>query len=124
VRLHQAHEEETGLREVRVSTVELFFDLVFGLAITQLTNAVPPREPLRVLMLLAVGGSLVVAMAITAAWSASPGGSTPMPTPRRRHRPGRPRHHGGAAVAGRSSGSGDPRAPPASCTLQQHQPGR
>jgi low temperature requirement protein LtrA len=34
----QAHEDGTGSAEVRVSTIELFFDLVFVFAITQLTS--------------------------------------------------------------------------------------
>lgn len=89
----------------RVSTIELFFDLVFVFTITQLTsllandptalgvlrmilvlgnvwwmyagyawltNAVPPREPgLRLLMLLAMTGFLVVALAIPRAFGAS-----------------------------------------------------
>jgi low temperature requirement protein LtrA len=93
----------TGSAEVRVSTIELFFDLVFVFAITQLTsllaseptvaglgrvalvfgnlwwiyggytwltNAVPPRQPvLRLLMLLAMGGFLVVALAIPTAFA-------------------------------------------------------
>lgn len=88
----------------RVSTIELFFDLVFVFTITQLTslltkdptplgvvrmilvlgnvwwmyagyawltNAVPPREPgLRLLMLLAMTGFLMVALAIPQAFGA------------------------------------------------------
>src|SRR5215213_572066 len=38
VRPAQAHQGETGSTELRVSTIELFFDLVFVFAITQLTN--------------------------------------------------------------------------------------
>ncbi|HEX8928497.1 MAG TPA: low temperature requirement protein A, partial [Actinomycetota bacterium] len=34
----QGQEEGTGPVEVRVSTIELFFDLVFVFAITQLTS--------------------------------------------------------------------------------------
>jgi len=90
--------------DVRVSTVELFFDLVFVFTITQLTsllvaepngagvarvalifgnvwwmyggyawltNAVPPRAPaLRLLLLAAMGGYLVVALAIPRAFGA------------------------------------------------------
>ena len=100
VRLDQAQADETS-SEVRVSTIELFFDLVFVFAVTQLTsllvgeptvaglgrvvlifgnlwwiyggyawltNAVPPREPvLRLLMLAGMGGFLVVALAIPTA---------------------------------------------------------
>jgi low temperature requirement protein LtrA len=100
-RLDQVQADETG-SEVRVSTIELFFDLVFVFAITQLTsllagdptmaglgravlifgnlwwiyggyawltNAVPPREPvLRLLMLAGMGGFLVVALAIPTAF--------------------------------------------------------
>ena len=92
----------TGLTEVGVSTIELFFDLVFVFAVTQLTsllardptaaglgrvllifgnlwwiyggyawltNAVPPRPSLlRFLMLIAMGGFLVVALAIPTAF--------------------------------------------------------
>jgi low temperature requirement protein LtrA len=99
----QAQAGGTGSAEVRVSTIELFFDLVFVFAITQLTsllaseptvaglgrvalvfgnlwwiyggytwltNAVPPRQPvLRLLMLLAMGGFLVVALAIPTAFA-------------------------------------------------------
>lgn len=88
----------------RVSTIELFFDLVFVFTITQLTsllakdptvlglvrtilvlgnvwwmyagyawltNAVPPREPgLRLLMLLAMTGFLMIALAIPRAFGA------------------------------------------------------
>jgi low temperature requirement protein LtrA len=95
VRPDQAQAEGIGSAEVRVSTIELFFDLVFVFAITQLTslltgdptvaglgrialifgnlwwiyggyawltNAVPPRQPLlRLLMLAGMGGFLVVA---------------------------------------------------------------
>lgn len=91
--------------EERVSTLELFFDLVFVFTITQLTslladdpslsgilrmilvlgnvwwmydgyawltNAVPPREPgLRLLLLLAMTGFLVVALAIPQAFGSS-----------------------------------------------------
>jgi low temperature requirement protein LtrA len=101
VRLDQAQADETS-SEVRVSTIELFFDLVFVFAVTQLTsllageptvvglsravlifgnlwwiyggyawltNAVPPREPvLRLLMLAGMGGFLVVALAIPTAF--------------------------------------------------------
>src|SRR2546421_10592427 len=90
--------------DVRVSTIELFFDLVFVFTITQLTtllvaepngagvarvalifgnvwwmyggyawltNAVPPRAPaLRLLLLTAMGGYLVVALAIPRAFGA------------------------------------------------------
>src|SRR5215212_9635455 len=102
VRPDQAQAEGIGSAEVRVSTIELFFDLVFVFAITQLTsllagdptvaglgrvalifgnlwwiyggyawltNAVPPREPvLRLLMLAGMGGFLVVALAIPTAF--------------------------------------------------------
>jgi low temperature requirement protein LtrA len=98
----QVQAGETGSTQVRVSTIELFFDLVFVFAITQLTsllagdptmaglgravlifgnlwwiyggyawltNAVPPREPvLRLLMLAGMGGFLVVALAIPTAF--------------------------------------------------------
>jgi low temperature requirement protein LtrA len=98
----QAQAGGTGSAEVRVSTIELFFDLVFVFAITQLTsllageptmaglgrvalvfgnlwwiyggyawltNAVPPQEPvLRLLLLLAMGGFLVAALAIPTAF--------------------------------------------------------
>jgi low temperature requirement protein LtrA len=105
VRPAEAHQKETGSTELRVSTIELFFDLVFVFAITQLTNllagdptvaglgrvllifgnlwwiyggyawltnAVPPRAPpLRLLMLLGMGGFLVVALAIPTAFAGS-----------------------------------------------------
>jgi low temperature requirement protein LtrA len=98
----QAQEVGSGSAEVRVSTIELFFDLVFVFAITQLTsllagdptvtglarvslifgnlwwmyggyawltNAVPPRAPVRrLLMLIGMGGFLVVALAIPTAF--------------------------------------------------------
>jgi low temperature requirement protein LtrA len=38
VRPDQLQGEGTGPKEVRVSTIELFFDLVFVFAITQLTS--------------------------------------------------------------------------------------
>ena len=38
VRPGEAHQKETGSTELRVSTIELFFDLVFVFAITQLTS--------------------------------------------------------------------------------------
>ncbi len=91
-----------GPEEIRVSTIELFFDLVFVFAITQLTsllaheptvaslirvvlvfgnllwmyggyawltNAVPPRDlPRRLLVLLGMAGFLVVALAIPTAF--------------------------------------------------------
>jgi low temperature requirement protein LtrA len=103
----QAQEVGSGSAEVRVSTIELFFDLVFVFAITQLTsllagdptvaglarvslifgnlwwmyggyawltNAVPPRAPVRrLLMLIGMGGFLVVALAIPTAFDGGGG---------------------------------------------------